>query len=58
MKKQIRRSSLLYRFHKNPNCNVNPHLIIDGKPNLLLLIKLKNGQVMGGFSEKEYFKPK
>lgn len=56
MRKKVKRSSLLFRFTEKKYSNLNPHILIDGKPNILLLIKLKNGQVIGGFSEKEFFK--
>jgi hypothetical protein len=32
--------------------NKNIHQFIDDIPNILLLVKMKNGQIIGGFSER------
>ena len=49
MRKTIRKTSLLYRtdvLNKN-----NIHRYIDNFPHLVLLLKLENGWVCGGYSE-------
>lgn len=38
-------------FHKYDQKNLNNfHIYVDGKPNFLVLVKLVNNMVLGGFS--------
>jgi hypothetical protein len=52
--KKIHRSSLLYKHNQDKDLNLNPHSFVDERENVLVLVKLLNGSVLGGFSVKEY----
>jgi hypothetical protein len=45
MKAKIQSSRTLFKLSK-----LDPHYFIDDIPNLLLVIQLKNGWIIGGFS--------
>lgn len=49
MQKQIRKTDLLYRY--DPLNKVGVHKYIDNFPNFVMLLKLQNGWICGGFSE-------
>ena len=44
------RSKLLYRYWKGELNKVNFHEYIEGKPNILVLVRLANCYVVGGFT--------
>lgn len=49
MYKKIARTNFLYRFDtQNPT---SFHKYIDEKPFIVIVVKLKNGNIVGGFSE-------
>jgi len=45
-------------YKKDYNNNINFHIYFDGKPNIVLLIKLKSGIVLAGYSEPPFIKGK
>jgi hypothetical protein len=53
MEKPIAKAKLLYKLDLTDARNLHKH--IDDKPNLLVIIKLKNGRLVAGFSESAIY---
>ena len=53
---KVKAKSAIKLFSSKKQEENNFHEYFDNKPNLLLLIKLKNSRIIGGFSREE-FKP-
>ena len=52
--RKVFKTSLVYQYDVLNSTNY--HKYIDGHPNLLLIIKLKNGYIVGGFTEDPFEK--
>ena len=53
VRQTIRKTSLLYRMDSLNKNNI--HRYVDNHPNLMLLLKLENGWICGGYSESSFY---
>jgi hypothetical protein len=52
--KKIGKTNFLYKF--DPQNPTSFHKYIDEKPFIIIFVKLKNGNIVGGFSEEPFKK--